>query len=99
MLASVAPEPLQANEGIPPITNYAANPTQERTSHPIHTHPSGEERMLDSEERSLSQPMFIVIVAAEVCSLQKEYPQVRRGSDPESTQPTHYVHSVWKPEC
>jgi hypothetical protein len=48
--------------------------------------------ILDSqpaEHQSVSTPIFNVIPRAEMCSLPKDYPQLRRKSDPKSTPPTH----------
>jgi hypothetical protein len=48
----------------------------------------------------LTKPISNVTVAAEVYSLAKDYPQVRRESDPKRARPTDSAHPLLeKQEC
>jgi hypothetical protein len=76
-------------------SNYAANPTPIKCSPPTPHTPSGTAKCFQAEHQSVSTPVFNDIPRAGVCSLPKDYQQLRRESDTKSTPPTHSARPLW----
>ena len=67
-----------------------------KSTPPTHSaHPSGGAKCWPAYHHSVSMPIFSVIAPAEMCSLTKEYLQLRRELFPKSTPPTHSAHPLW----